>query len=90
MPGDGATSVGARGALNFHLGVEELPSTEEPLGHLLLSRIPSSLSPILILPQDLSPLLSQALKYAEMALCNFISYKWWKIHLIEKKLFWNK
>lgn len=36
--------------LNFRLGVEESPSSREPLGQLLLSVTPSSLSPILIPP----------------------------------------
>jgi len=66
LPGGVATSVGgAAGALAFHLGIEESSFAREPLGQLLLSVIPFSLSSILILPQDLSPLPSQTLRKRE-------------------------
>lgn len=64
--GDGTSSIaGTPEALNFHLGAKMSPSTREPQHQMLLPITLSSLSPILILPRGLSPLLPQALRKRE-------------------------
>ena len=57
MLGDGATSTGVQGALDFHLGLES-NHARGPLRQQLLPITLPSPFPLLILPQDLSPLLS--------------------------------